>query len=270
MSVTDAIPEKDRPQMAEFINLLKASPECFGNPIPIGNPFTDAWWGYSCTNGKRAMIAIDNGSWEDKLITLELNPLWGLPNGVDWDIYCWYPDHIKFKKSNNNSFGSKEDIIVRPFSALLLEIVPKGHKPALHINNWNEGFMPVRFSESSQKIQVKQVITRTEKGKEFTVKGKLPSIKGKGWLAVTTEFMEDGKPISSRKNEPASMEGSLDGEHVEFETALKNGHNRAPWQTYRLPVNEASSGKEFKLSCRIVSEKNVKLIINAHYIGNGI
>ncbi len=263
-SVTDAIPEKARPQMAEFINLLKASPECFGNPRPIGNPFTDDWWGYCCTNGKKAMIAIDNGSWEDQLITLELNSLWGLPDGVDWDIYCWYPNHIKFTPSGNNAFGSKEKMILRPFSAVLLEIVPKGHKPALHVNDWDEGFISVRFSEHSQEIEIKSVIDETEKEIDFTVKGKLPSSKGEGWLAVTTEFSKDGKPLSSRRNEPVSMEGSLGGKRVEFEAALNK--RRAPWQTYRLQVDEESSEKEFQLSCRVVLEKNAELSIKAYYI----
>ena len=263
-SVTDAIPEKDRPQMAEFINLLKASPECFGNPVPIGNPFTDDWWGYCCTNGKRAMIAIDNGSWEDQLITLELNSSWGLPDGVEWDIYCWYPNHIKFKTAGNNAFGPKEQMILRPFTAVLLEVAPKGHKPSLSVNDWDERLLPVRFSESSQEIEIDSVIDEAEKEKEFTVKGKLPLSTGKGWLAITTELVKDGKPFSSRGNKPVSVEGRFDRKPVEFEAA--HLHSRSPWQTYRLQVNEETSKTEFQLSCGFALEKDVKLMVKAYYI----
>jgi hypothetical protein len=262
-SVNDAIPEKDRPQMAEFINLLKAAPECFGNPVPLGNPFSDDWWGYSCTDGKRAMIAIDNGSWEDQLINLELNSSWGLLDDVEWDIYCWYPDHTKFKTVGNSAFGPKEQMIMRPFSAVLLEVVPKGHKPSLSVNDWDERELPVRFSESSQEIEITS-FEDTEMEKTFTIKGKMPLLKGKGWLAITTEIKKDGKPFFSRNNKAVSVEGNLDRKPVEFEPA--HLQSRSPWQTYRLQVDEASSGKKFQLSFKIPLEKDAVLNSKSYYI----
>jgi len=265
-SDNDGIPVSDRPQMAEFINLHKASPECFRNPHAIGNPFRDSWWGYCCTNGKKAMIALDNGSWDDQLVTLELNSLWGLPDDVEWDIYCWYPDHIKFKSTTGKSFGAKEKIAIRPFTALLLEIVPHSHKPALAFNNWKEKPIPVWFSENSQKVEIAPVINKTENGTDFSVNGKLPSVKRKGWLAVTTEFTKAGKPFQSLNNKPLVIKGELNGKSVEFETALNNSLFPAPWQTYRLQVNEESSGKDFQLSCATRLQKDVELIIKAHFI----
>ena len=265
-SDNDCMPVNDRPQMAEFINLLKASPECFRNPHAIGNPFKDDWWGYCCTDGRKAMIAIDNGSWEDQLVTLELNSLWGLADDVEWDIYCWYPDHVKYKSATGNSFGAKGKIAIRPFTAILLEIVPKGKKPALINNSWKEELMPVLFFERSKTIEVTSVISAGENGLDFSVNGKIPSLKRKGWFAVTTEFVKGGKPFQSLNNEPVSMNGSLNGKRVEFVAALNNALYPAPWQTYRLLVNEDSSGKEFQLSCVTRLPKDVELIIKAHFV----
>lgn len=265
-SDNDAIPINDRPQMAEFINLLKASPECFKNPYAIGNPFKDNWWGYCCTNGRKAMIAIDNGSWDDQLVTLELNSLWGLPDNLEWDIYCWYPNHIKFKPTNNASFGANETIMIRPFTAILLEVVPKGHKPALTINRWQEKPIPVRFSERSKNVEITPVIYNAKNGSGFSVNGKMPLLEGKGWLAITTEFTKGGKPFQSLNNRPTSMSGYLDGKDIEFEAALDNPLFPAPWQTYRLKVNEESSGKVFQLSCKTELPQDVELIIKAHWI----
>jgi len=265
-SDNDCIPANDRPQLAEFINLLKASPECFRNPHPIGNPFKDDWWGYCCSNGEKAMIAIDNGSWEDQLITLELNPLWGLPKDVDWDIYCWYPNHIKFKSSNNYSFGAKEKIFIRPFTAILLEIVPKSHKPSLNNNNWKEESIPIHFFERSNAVEISSSIQRTDNGSSFSVTGKLPLIKGSGWLAITTEFIKAGKPFLSLNNKPSSIKGNLDGKSVEIEVALNNPNYPAPWQTYRLKLNKSSSIKEFQLSGNTMLESDIELIIKAHFV----
>jgi hypothetical protein len=265
-SDNDGIAVNDRPQMAEFINLLKASPDCFRNPHSIGNPFKDNWWGYCCSNGKKAMIAIDNGSWDDQVVTLELNSAWGLPDDVEWDIYCWYPEHTKFKPSNSTSFGAKEQIAIRPFTAILLEVVPTGHKPSLKINNWKEVPIPIKFSENSGKIEIASVINKTEKGSDFSVKGRLPSVKGKGWLAVATEFIKAGKPFQSMNNRPVSMKGSLGGKSVEFEAALNNPLFPAPWQTYRLLITEESSGKEFQLDCITELGKEVEIVTNAHFI----
>ncbi len=46
----------ERRQMADFIALLKARPECFRNSrFILGNPWKDEPYGYCCTDGKRAL-----------------------------------------------------------------------------------------------------------------------------------------------------------------------------------------------------------------------
>ena len=82
----------ERQQMAEFIALLKAQPGCFANSrFVLGDPHQDEPYGYCCTDGKRAFLALHNCCWKDSLLRLELNSAWGLPDGQAWDLYRWYP-----------------------------------------------------------------------------------------------------------------------------------------------------------------------------------
>ena len=86
----------ERKQMAEFIALLKAQPECFVNSrFVLGDPRQDEPYGYACTDGKRAFLALHNCSWNDRVLSLELNSAWGLPDGQAWDLYRRYPDPAK-------------------------------------------------------------------------------------------------------------------------------------------------------------------------------
>ena len=270
-SDNDIIAE-DRPQMAEFIDLLKSSPECFKNPFPLNNPYKDDWWGYCCSDGKKAFIGINNGAFEDQQVNLSLNSLWGLPDGVEWDIYCWYPDHIRYQPSAKNAFGTNEKIIIRPSTAVLLEVVPRGHKPALKFKDWKDAEMPVSFSEKPRELEVKTNVKKSEESYDFSVKGQLPVLKTEGWLVVTTEFRRGDEPAFSIYNKPLSMASSLGGKKVEFVAALDNPVYSAPWQTYRLPVKKSDSEKKFSLNCTIdrikskLKDGDVDIQIRSHYI----
>ncbi|NQU11513.1 hypothetical protein HQ590_12025, partial [bacterium] len=77
-----------RRQMAEFLALLRARPQCFGNPrFILGNPWKDEPYGYCCTDGNRAFLALNNCCWSDTTVRLTLDERWGLPGGHRWDLY---------------------------------------------------------------------------------------------------------------------------------------------------------------------------------------
>jgi hypothetical protein len=94
----------------------------------------------------------------------------------------------------------------------------------------------------------------------------LPSLNAEGWLAITTEFTKDGNPFLSLHNKPGSIKGNINGNIVEWEPALDNPWYPAPWQTYRILVDENSSGKEFQLSCATNIPKDVEMVIKGHYL----
>jgi len=101
----------ERKQMADFIALLKERPDCFGNSsFILGNPWKNEPYGYVCSNGKRAFVALNNCTWNDVVVELQLNQLWRLPGGANWDLYRWYPEPAKLRE-NGATFAK-----VVPFS----------------------------------------------------------------------------------------------------------------------------------------------------------
>ena len=210
-SDNQAVPLADRPQMAEFIRLLKARPACFANPRFIGDVRTSDVWGYCCTDGRGAMVALDNGSWEDQEVLLALDSRWGLPNQGPWDLYCWYPDHARLVSHDGGPIRGGACMTLRPFTPVLLEVVPAGEKPALS-RDWRKQQLPGRPVEAARTLAV--AATKIEgkgRGRAWTIRGKVPASKTGGWLAVTTEFRREGRPALWTNNKPLSMSGSLDG-----------------------------------------------------------
>ena len=130
-SDTSWLSPPERRQMAEFIALLKAQPVCFRNSrFILGDPYKQEPYGYCCTDGKRAFLALHNCCWNDSVLRLELNSAWGLPMGHAWDLYRWYPDPARLSHAQG-AFGSTASIALRPFEIVLLEAVPHGQTPTL-------------------------------------------------------------------------------------------------------------------------------------------
>jgi hypothetical protein len=143
----------ERAQMAEFIALLRARPECFRKPrFVLGNPQRDEPYGYCCTDGQRAIAALHNCSWQDRTLTLQLNSEWGLPAEQAWDIYRWYPDPARLQGSEP-AFRETAVIALRPFEVVLLEVVPAGQKPSLD-RAFSQRPLPTSFPVPSRDLDV--------------------------------------------------------------------------------------------------------------------
>lgn len=264
----DCFSPADRPQMAEFIDLLKARPECFINPHFIGDARTDGVWGYCCTDGRRAMISLDNGTWTDRKVTLELNAKWGLPNHRRWDLYAWYPHHGRLVSGDGESFGSTASLALRPFTAVLLELVPAGGRPALD-RDWDTRTIPTDFAERSRAVAVQAMASDSGADRGWTVLGAVPSSKTGGWFAITTEFRRNGLPFLSLRNKPKSMSGSLAGQPAAFQAVLDNPFYPAPWQTYRLRVDAADRARPVKLAITVDLPKDVEVVFRGHFVPDG-
>jgi hypothetical protein len=143
----------ERKQMADFIGLLKARPECFGRPrFVLGNPWKDEPYGYCCVGGQRAVLALYNCSWKDSVLPLELNPAWGLPDGRAWDLYRWYPDPARLR-GPDTAFGRRACLALRPFEVVMLEVVPHGERPALN-RAFEDRPIPTGFAEASRTVEL--------------------------------------------------------------------------------------------------------------------
>lgn len=197
-SDTPVLTGKERAQAAEFIALLRARPECFRNSrFILGNPWRNEPYGYACTDGKRAFLAINNGVWRDTTITLDLGPAWGLPEGQRWDLYRWYP-HPARLSANGEGFASGAKLALRPMEIVLLEAVPHGHVPSL-----NRGFdvqpIPEEFREPSRRLAVNVVQPPSvgEKQTDWTV---LEVVEARSKGGATLTRLADGSILASGDN----------------------------------------------------------------------
>ena len=152
-SDTDWLSPPERRQMADFTALLKARPDCFGNPRKIlGDPAKDEPYGYCCSNGERAFIALSNCAWTDSTLTLQLNREWGLPEGRRWQLYRWYPSPARLG-GIRDTFGREAALPLRPFEVALIEAVPDGEAPTLDREFAYER-IPEGFAEPTRQLDV--------------------------------------------------------------------------------------------------------------------
>jgi hypothetical protein len=150
----DWLSPPERRQMADFIEILKGGATSFRNcRFILGNPWKDEPYGYVCSDGQRAFVAINNGVWKDNVFPLELSSAWGLPDGANWDLYRWYPDSVRFETAAHRPLGNKYSIALRPFEIVLLEVVPAGKRPVLERKLATHSITQ-RFAEPSRAIQL--------------------------------------------------------------------------------------------------------------------
>ncbi len=255
---------EERRQMGEFIALLKACPECFGNSrLVIGDPWHDEAYGYCCTDGERAFLAINNFGWEDRVVTLELNPAWGLRAGGGWDLYRWYPDAARLI-GPEGGFGDRASIALRPCEVVLLEVVAHDEAPTL-AHSLNPAPLPTRFTEASGPVAITVVVP----GKT-QVTGQVPQTRRGGLLVVSVELETDGKPREVQNlGSHLSCAATMADEPAAFRPALGEHTYPASWQSWRLAIEPEHSGQPFSLAVETRDLPQCELRWSAHFIPRG-
>ena len=215
-SDTDWLSPPEREELAELVALPRARPDCFGNSrFILGNPWKQEPYGYCCCDGRRAFLALNNGTWEDHLVTLELNSAWGLPDGQSWDLYRWYPDPARLTGAAE-AFGGKVSVSLRPFQVVLLEVVPAGQAPSLD-RPFADRPIPVRFAEPSRPVEL-TVETLADRGQDRS---------DSGWTVL-----EPSRCLSARG---ATLTLQADG------SLLAGGPNESP-DTYTITAQTREVG----------------------------
>ena len=265
-SDSDWLSSAEWPQLANLLALLKAQPKCFGNPLPVlGDPRNDEPYGYCCTDGHRAFLALNNATWEDRVVALQLNPAWGLPAGQRWDLYRWYP-HAARLAADIEGLGSTVEMAMRPFEVVLLEAVAHGEAPSLALK-FQEQPVPLRFAEPSQPVH----LTMTESGASpalWAVSGEIQASADGGMLAVVVELtQEDGHPCALHNlGSFFTAEATVAGSPASVQPAVGLEGYPSSWQTWRLDAPAAASGAQFNLSvaCRLAAD--MRLSFRAYFI----
>lgn len=186
-------------QLSDFVALVRAAPKCFGNPrFILGNPWKDEPYGYCCSDGRRAFLAINNCTWQDRSLPLELNSAWGLPDGKRWDLYRWYPEPARLK-GDGDSFVPKTNVLLRPYEVVLLEVVPAGERPSLD-RDFAAQPLITDFSEPSGQVKLGVRDVNQAKADDASIWTVLApaSAVSKGGATLTKQ--DDGSMLASGKN----------------------------------------------------------------------
>ena len=192
----------ERKLMADFITILKARPQCFASSrFILGDPCKDEPYGYCCSDGSRAFLALNNCTWSDSALRLKLDSAWGLPDGQTWDLYRWYPDPAQLR-GNAQFFGPGVSIWLRPFEIVLLEVVPSGQPPVLD-RPLKVQPIPSGFAEASRPvtITVQQVQEKPEPAPKEAVQWTIlepDSFVSAGAATLTSQ--KDGSVLASGEN----------------------------------------------------------------------
>jgi len=159
----DWLTPPERTQVTMFIDLLRANPGCFSDSrFILGSPENAEPYGYSCSNGKKAFLAIDNACLRDSVISLRLGSDYGLPNGRQWEVYRWYPRPARLTR-RGGAVGRELSIAMRPYEVTLLEVVPAGGKPSLGRSFIGDELGP-SFAEKTRALPLKAVFRPTDPG----------------------------------------------------------------------------------------------------------
>ncbi len=187
-------------ELADFVALVREHPECFRCPRwIIGSPSKNEPYGYSCSDGQRAFLAIHNACWTDSVIPLTLGTPFGLPAGRRWDVYRWYPKPAQLQ-TGSETFGELTSIALRPFETVLLEVVPAGEPPSLD-RKFEDQEIPTAFDEASRALDVEvrkaEVQPRQETKERWTILHPQSAVSEGG---ATLTVQADGCVLASEKN----------------------------------------------------------------------
>ncbi|MCC6442588.1 MAG: hypothetical protein IT210_03910 [Armatimonadetes bacterium] len=274
----------ERRQMADFIALLKERPDCFGNPrFIIGNPWKWEPYGYVCSSGERAFLAINNCAWSDRTFELKLDPSWGLPEKGRWDIYRWYPNPAQLT-GKASFFEVTASMTLRPYTVALLEVVPAGTPPSLmRAFPQQEALSPLE--EPSRAIETEVIASeewlpvpmeenagdaereKLPPGRSTAIRCRIPAARKGGTLAVSAE-MRQGEAAASLHNvgNCFSARARIEGRDISPEPIIPRWTFPAPWQGWRVRVGPSDRVREIEFLVSARMEADVRISWKSHFI----
>ncbi len=275
-SDTAVLTPPERAQAATFIALLKARPECFGKSrFILGNPWKNEPYGYCCSDGRRAFLAINNGVWRDTSLQLKLGPAWGLPEGKRWDLYRWYPRPAQLREGEGG-FASSAELTLRPMEIVLLEVVPHGESPTLNrkFEVQQTAATPV---EPTAALALREIDAIGAPATEWKVlapanrffheNGEVPPTKTGGILAVSVELRRGTHPCYIHHREgKLKFTGTLNKKPAAFQPVVGNGWYQAAWQTWRLTLPPSEKAQQFGFRLHSDLPADVEYRLSADFV----
>ena len=271
----DWLTPPERRQMADLIALLRAAPACFARPrFVLGNPWRDEPYGYCCTDGERAFIALNNCTWHDVTVPLELGAAWGLPEGGAWDVCRWHPAPARLQLARDTA--GRPTLALRPFAVVLLEVFPAGARPSLD-RDLPTVVAPQAFADASRDVdcavsaapvgEAPALPAGSKLGQALRLAGSAPASPSGGVLAVTVELLKDGKRFT--QGDPGrqyAAVATLGGQTIAATPALRDKGYPAGWQAWRLAVLPSPAPQPWALSVSFTADASVSVTARAHWL----
>jgi hypothetical protein len=280
----------ERKEMAEFISLLRSQPECFRNSRPIGgDPWKAEPYGYCCTDGDRAFVALNNPTWDDITFDLRLGNEWGLADGKRWNVYRRYPTPARLTIGDDPVFESETSMAMSPFDVVLLEIVPDGDAPTGD-RVFSDEPLPTAFAHASTELRI---ATSEDSGTEhlhlpaedtpenadensdeepvvkrtFTGTCVIPASDVSQTAAISVKLMGDGQlHLLGSPGKYFAAEYALDGEPAEMEAVVHESGYASCWQVWRAEVDSTTSDRTLTFRITIGIDSKVECDWKAYTI----
>ncbi|MFZ1935198.1 MAG: hypothetical protein WCB27_01810 [Thermoguttaceae bacterium] len=259
----------ERSQLADFIALLRERPDCFRNSrFILGNPWKNEPYGYCCSDGQRAFLAINNCTLSDQTLRLELNSAWGLPDAGRWDIYRWYPAPARLT-ADGPSFGSTAALGVRPSQVTLLEVVPAGSRPSL-ARDFASVPLVSRFAEPSRSLDVKVTPVSAASAppkRTLRLNCQLPPSPGGGILMLAVEMRRGDLAVNLGNNGANfTASASISGTPVSCQTIITSISFPWPWQGWRIAVGPCDKPRSVESLITATIPADVTLICRGYFL----
>jgi len=280
----ETLDDDDLQSMAEFMRLLRKRPECFRNSrLILGDPWKNEPYGYACSDGARAFVAVNNFAWRDYPLAFDKPAEFGLDPAAEFTVFRHYPEPARLSGATD---------CLRPFQVALYELVPGGQVPSAEIAFPNApavaafaeptAVVPIMARNTSGNIgkDEKTVATAgvydaikesTDAWRGFAVSGNAPVSQSGGTLVVCAVASRNGKAV------PTGSIGSyfktslkMNGTDANMAAVLPDKTYPATWQAWRVgtPASAVVAPFELTVACRLSDD--VQLSFQAHFIPAGV
>ena len=276
----EALEDRDERDLAGFMRLLRARPECFRNSRPIlGDPWKP--YGYVCSDGMRSFVAVNNFGWGDFAVSFADPDAFGLKKSTPVRVFRHYPDP--------GELSIPADCL-RPFQVGLYELAADGGSPSLvsgfpqasGILRFPNATVPVPVNVGTLEPDIQETTATTVTGanydearmisdawRGFAISGCVPAA-GTGRLALCATASRAGRAV------PTGSMGTffrarcaLTGSPLDLTPVLPDKTYPATWQAWRVEIPDGAAGRRFDIAafCRLPGD--IKLAFTAHFIPMG-
>ncbi len=282
----DWLTPPERHEIANFIALLRAHPECFRNSrLVVGDPLNTEPYGYACASDERAFVALSNPTWDDVTVELPLGSEIDLPDGMAWSAYRRHPVPARLVDGGESSFTNAITMALRPFEVVLLEIARPDTAPALDASLPDEQ-VARDFDEPSRALAMDVEMladgphlhliaedpvedAEPEEIRKTTLSGTLtvPACSAEGVLAISAQVF-DGERLVTRRGSGKYFAARItrDGQDVPFAEAVGLKTYPCGWQVWRLPVEPSDAESTYEFTITAAAEPTMSVVAETHFL----